>query len=313
MTQTAVDGPSDAQALSCLEVWGGNEPVDTALRVPGLDVWVYAVPFGNAKAGGDVHFVSSCGTGRIARMMIADVAGHGEHVADTARGLRGTIRRFMNHIDQRKFVAAMNRQFTELSQTGRFATAVVMTYFSPTGELTLCNAGHPPPLLYRRSTHAWQYLDDKAVGEEIENYPLGIVDDAAYEQFKMPLQAGDLLLCYTDSLIESVCRDGTLLGAERLLEIVKSISAGEATHAIHHLLAKLAVYGATLNDDVTILLARSEGRARGAGFFARLGAQFKFLGQVLTFQKNIPWPELSLRTLGIARSPAQSDHRPTKA
>src|SRR3954471_1641077 len=109
MAQTAdVDLTSDAQALACLEVWGGNEPVDTALRVPGLDVWVYAVPYKNAAAGGDVHFVSSCGTGRIARLMVADVAGHGEAVADTARTLRQLIRRYMNHIDQRRFVSSMN-------------------------------------------------------------------------------------------------------------------------------------------------------------------------------------------------------------
>ena len=77
-----------------------------SLRVPGLEVWVYAVPFANAAAGGDVHVVSSCGTGRIARLMVADVAGHGEEVAETARTLRGLIRRYMNHIDQRQFVAS---------------------------------------------------------------------------------------------------------------------------------------------------------------------------------------------------------------
>src|SRR6476659_5173179 len=100
MTSTAAP---NTEPLACLEVWGGNEPVDTALAVPGLQVWVYAVPFANASAGGDVHFVSSCGTGRIARLLVADVAGHGEAVADTARTLRGLIRRFMNHIDQRQF------------------------------------------------------------------------------------------------------------------------------------------------------------------------------------------------------------------
>src|SRR5689334_15143244 len=135
MTQAVtIEQTADSQALACLEVWGGNEPVDTALLVPGLQVWVYAVPYANSAAGGDVHFVSSCGTGRIARLMVADVAGHGQQVAETARTLRSLIRRFMNHVDQRRFLAAMNEQFTQLVQVGRFATAVVVTYFSPTGE-----------------------------------------------------------------------------------------------------------------------------------------------------------------------------------
>ncbi|HVT79019.1 MAG TPA: PP2C family protein-serine/threonine phosphatase, partial [Phycisphaerae bacterium] len=279
---------SPAEALACLEVWGGNEPVDTALRVPGLEVWVYAVPFANAAAGGDVHFVSSCGTGRIARLMVADVAGHGNEVADTARTLRGLIRRYMNHIDQRQFVRAMNERFSELTKTGRFATAVVMTYFSPDAELSVCNAGHPHPLIYQQATKTWRYLDTECGAEGIENIPLGITGDVAYEQFKVQLRPGDLVLSYTDSLVEAVCRDGSLLGTERLLELVQAVSAGAPTHVIHHLLAKMSVYGATLNDDVTLLLARCEGRSRGAGFLARLWAQVKFLGQVVTLRKNVP-------------------------
>ena len=247
-----------------------------------------------------MHFVSSCGTGRIARLMVADVAGHGTEVSETARTLRSLIRRFMNHIDQRRFVTAMNEAFTAMVQTGRFATAVVMTYFAPTGEFALCNAGHPRPLFYRKAANTWQYLDAKAdVGEaEIENIPLGIMGDVVYEQFSIPLEAGDLVLCYTDSLIEAECRDGTLLGEDRLLELVRTVAAAEATHVIHHLLAKMAVHGAaTLNDDVTLLLMRCEGKSHGAGIAARLWAQLKFLGQLLTFQKNIPWPEWSKRNI----------------
>lgn len=304
MTQLAAERAVEAQALACLEVWGGNEPVDTALAVPGLDVWVYAVPFANAAAGGDVHFVSSCGTGRIARLMVADVSGHGAEVSETARTLRSLIRRYMNHIDQRRFVTAMNEAFTGLVQVGRFATAVVMTYFSPTGEFSLCNAGHPRPLVYRRATHTWQVLDMNAeMGEAIENIPLGIVGDAAYEQFKVRLNKDDLVLCYTDSLVEAVCRDGSLLGEERLLELVRSVAANEPTHVIHHLLAKYSVYGATFNDDVTVLVMRCTGRSPGAGFFRRLGAQVKFLGQVASFRKNIPWPEWSRRNMLGAIAP----------
>ncbi len=296
MTQIAAHPPD---TLACLEVWGGNEPVDTALQVPGLDVWVYAVPFENAVAGGDVHFVSSCGTGRIARLMVADVAGHGAGVSETARTLRSLIRRYMNHIDQRRFVTAMNEAFTALVQTGRFATAVVTTYFSPTGEFALCNAGHPRPLAFSRAKNSWQFLDAESVqGAEIENIPLGIVGDAAYEQFKITLARDDLVLFYTDSLVEAVCRDGSLMGEERLLELLSSITADEPAHQNPHLLAKLNVLVcAILNDDVTILLLRCTGRSPGAGFFRRLGAQMKFLGQIATFQRNIPWPEWSKRNM----------------
>ena len=299
---TQVQDAPDTMTMACLEVWGGNEPVDTALRVPGLEVWVYAVPFGNSQAGGDVHFVSSCGTGRIARLMVADVSGHGAEVAGIARSLRGLIHRFMNHVDQRRFIRAMNRDFIKLGKEGRFATAVVMTFFSPTSEMNFCNAGHPPPLVYQRTTGQWRYVegaDDVRDG----NLPLGITGDVTYGQFKVDLRPGDLVVCYTDSLVEAVCRDGSLLGYPRLLELVRTISADEPAHWIHHLLAKMAVLGATPNDDVTLLLTHCTGHSHGAGLLGRLRALLKFTGQVLTLRRNIPWPEVSAKTISGAVPP----------
>ena len=92
---------------------------------------------------------SSCATGRITRLLIADVSGHGDVVAALGRDLRGLMRRYVNFLDQQKFVKAMNAEFVESSAANIFATAIVMTFFAPTRQLSLCNAGHPPPLIYR--------------------------------------------------------------------------------------------------------------------------------------------------------------------
>ena len=147
-----------------------------------------------------------------------------------------------------------------------------------TRELTLCNAGHPHPIIFQAVAKTWRYLDENAENAGIENYPLGIDSAAAYDQFKMQLKKGDLLLCYTDSLIEAECRDGTQLGSERLLELLNAIpmqTPDAATHVIHHLLAKFAVYGATLNDDVTILLTRCSGPSKGQASSNASGAEPK--------------------------------------
>ena len=59
--------------MQCMEVWGGNQSVDSGVVMAGLDAWVYCRPYAAvgadapAAAGGDVYFVSSCATGRIAR------------------------------------------------------------------------------------------------------------------------------------------------------------------------------------------------------------------------------------------------------
>src|SRR5215831_16948506 len=137
------------QQMSCMEVWGGSQLTNSGVAFGGLDAWVYSKPFGDAQRGGDVYYGSSCATGRITRLLVADVSGHGASVASTAADLRTLMRRFVNRLDQKEFVRVLNQQFTAASRVGVFATAIVTTFFAPTRRLTLCNAGHPRPSLYR--------------------------------------------------------------------------------------------------------------------------------------------------------------------
>src|SRR5579862_1080164 len=120
-----------AQHMQCMEVWGGSQLTSRAVEFGGLDAWVYSKPFGKAHAGGDVYYASSCATGRISRLLLADVAGHGKSAAATAADLRTLMRRFVNHLDQGEFVRRLNQQFAAMSNAGVFATAVVTTFFSP--------------------------------------------------------------------------------------------------------------------------------------------------------------------------------------
>src|SRR6202021_4002159 len=95
----------------------------------GTDVWVFSNPDGEAQRRGHVSYVSSCATGRISRVLLADVSGHGTAVASTAADLRTLMRRFVNRLDHKEFVRLLNDQFTEMSGHGTFATAVVTTFF----------------------------------------------------------------------------------------------------------------------------------------------------------------------------------------
>src|SRR6201981_1953810 len=173
-----------AQQMSCMEVWGGSQLTTRRVEMGGLDAWVYSKPFGQAERGGDVYYASSCATGRITRLLLADVSGHGNTVASTAANLRTLMRRVVNRLDQTEFVRLLNQQFTALSDVGTFATAVVATFFAPTQRLIVCNAGHPRPLLYQAAKKEWMFLGDEATDDEaINNMPLGIIDMTEYEQF----------------------------------------------------------------------------------------------------------------------------------
>ncbi len=293
-----------------MEIWGGNELANNSISMGGLDAWVEARPHENSAAGGDVYYLSSCATGRITRILLADVSGHGNQVAEIARTLRTLMREHVNHIDQRKFIRRMNEAFTAQSSSGIFATAVACTYFAPTGELSLCNAGHPPPMIFRAKSRRWQMLDDvDDPTPKGDNIPLGILDMASYEQFRVRLDDGDRVLCYTDSLVESRDETGELLGPAGLLSILNQMPDAPSGEFIPLLIESLKrhVGDSLAADDMTILLFATNPETAHSSFFTRAWAPIRVLGNAIKWRsdgtKRIPLPEFSLANLGGAIFP----------
>src|SRR5580658_8319498 len=249
--------------MQCMEVWGGSQLTTRGVAFGGLDAWVYSKPHGNAERGGDVYYASSCATGRIALLLLADVAGHGQSVASIAADLRTLMRRFVNRLDQTEFIRLLNRQFAEMSKAGTFATALVATFFSPTRRLIISNAGHPRPLLYRASERQWTLLSHDGAGTQAKprNLPLGVLDSAEYEQFDAELEPGDCLLTYTDALIESRDADGEMLGEDGLLRILRLLGDVAPEKLTGALLAEISErFPENLSeDDVTVLVVRANG------------------------------------------------------
>ncbi len=290
-----------------MEVWGGNQIVDSGVVMAGLDAWVYSKPFGGSGGGGDVYYVSSCATGRITRLLVADVSGHGAAVCDIAGQLRSLMRRYVNHLDQSQFVRSMNQKFAEISESGCFATAVVTTFFAPTNHLSLCNAGHPPPLYYCARTGEWSFLERGAArSADLANLPLGILDLGDYDTFDVRLGVGDLIVCYTDSLVEARTGAGDLLGAEALLEVIRTLDMTDPASLISRLLEGIcARTGMDLcDDDVTLLLFRPNGLHPRLPLSVRLLAPLRVAQGVIKSLRDgsraFPWPDLSLPNIGGA-------------
>ena len=305
-------GQQSAQQMSCMEVWGGSQLTTRGVEMGGLDAWVYSKPFGQAQRGGDVYYASSCATGRITRLLLADVAGHGNSVASTAANLRTLMRRFVNRLDQTEFVRLLNQQFTALSQAGTFATAVVATFFAPTQRLIICNAGHPRPLLYRAATGEWSLLGADPTTEEAtpNNMPLGIIDMTEYEQFDVELETGDCVLGYTDALIESRDADGAMLGEAGLLRILQFIGNVEPRLLTTTLLREIADrYPDNLTeDDVTVLVVRANGHKPRFSLKETLWAQLRFAGSLIRAlnprAERPPLPDLNVANIGGAIIPS---------
>lgn len=297
--------------MQCMEVWGGSQLTSQTVEFGGLDAWVYSKPFGNAQHGGDVYYASSCATGRIARLLLADVSGHGTKVASTAADLRTLMRRFVNRLDQTEFVRLLNQQFSVMSSAGTFATAIVATFFEPSRRMTICNAGHPRPLLYRAAQRKWDFLGHEGkAGSTPSNIPLGLIEISEYDQFDVELEPGDCVLSYTDALLESYDTDGAMLGEQGVLRIARLLGDIEPQNLTEALLREIAErYPENLSeDDVTVLLVRANGRPLRVTFREKLAALLRFsktfLGAIHPGAERPPLPDANLANIGGAIIPA---------
>jgi serine phosphatase RsbU (regulator of sigma subunit) len=240
-----------------MEVWGGNRQADRHIETTGLEVWIFSEPHQRDRLGGDVYYVSSCASGRITRVLLADVSGHGRDASKSATGLRELMRRNINIVQPTKFVRAMNRQFSEMESENRFATALVCSFFSPTGRMTLCNAGHPEPL-YRSQSKPWAPVSQQSAAESLSDFPLGIADEMHYSQTTLTLAPGDLLMLFSDALSESVDEEGNLLGTSGLLTLISSLDCSKPERLIQSLIDELQRKNPdnVMSDDATVLLVR---------------------------------------------------------
>ncbi|MEO1130126.1 MAG: PP2C family protein-serine/threonine phosphatase [Planctomycetota bacterium] len=282
---TSTTRPATSQHdMRCMEIWGGNRAIDSAISTVGVDAYIYSMPHAGDERGGDVHYVSMCMAGCVARFAVADVSGHGASVDAFARTLRGLMRKHINTPDQSRFVQALNDEFTQQSEAGIFATALLTSYFAPERQLIVSNAGHPRPLWYRAQSNSWAVLTESSDGllqEHAADLPLGVIEPTDYHQFAVQLHPGDRVLIYTDALTEARSPDGSLLGEAGLFDIVRLLDPSEPTAFLQSVRDALHSHrgGAEPDDDETLMLLASTGaEPRKPSLGERLGAISRMMG-----------------------------------
>lgn len=258
MTNQEVDQP---YRLACLELHGGNQAGTYSAELPGLAGWISCRPLG-ASGGGDLYYLSACSQGVIARIALADVAGHGEMVSSSAVSLRDALREHVDHWDQSTLIRRLNESILKGAPHSRFATAFLASFYRESGELLFTNAGHQPPLWYRAAAKEWSLLlDSTPHSREIADLPLGLIAGTSYSQTAVQLEMGDLLLLYTDGISESSDESGEQLGLDHLLSIARGLPVESAAAAGRGLLSAVERFrgSVTQADDVTVVALERRG------------------------------------------------------
>jgi sigma-B regulation protein RsbU (phosphoserine phosphatase) len=251
--------------VACTEVWGGNNIADEFVKLPGLVGLIHSKPAGPARTDGDVYYLSVCDKHVLSRVVLADVAGHGEAVAGTALKLRTLLKKYINTFDQSALMREINEAFRrENEDLAQYATAAVLSYYCRTGELIFASAGHPPTLWYHANQKTWDWLHEQTphAVKTVEGLPFGLIPGTEYEQTRVRLAEGDLLILYTDGITECADETAKELGYEGLLKLLRSLPVEPSIATASALVAAVEEFrGPTqcLDDQSVIVLQRTDG------------------------------------------------------
>ncbi len=165
------------------------------------------------QVGGDYFDILQLSPRRIG-FCIADVSGKGVAAALLMSNFQAMVRAlFTDKKDLKELVMELNRRVCQNTKGEKFITLFIGRYDCLTGHMTYVNAGHLPPLLNRRG-HVCELLSG-SIG-------LGMLDELpGIDEGEMRLHKGDLLVAYTDGLVEIEEAAGIGSNAEKLLEIMK--------------------------------------------------------------------------------------------
>lgn len=206
---SSVDTLTRQTGFTCGEVRGGNDIIHDHVELPGLRGVIYSRPCDGAS-GGDVHYLSKCGSGLMSRVCLADVAGHGSTVSAIGAEMHAHLRGSVDVIDERKVLARFNDRLAAKGLRA-MTTAVLATYYPPRRRLTVCYAGHPHGWLYRAATRAWQPLHlpvpPPVRKPAFIDMPVGTGFSPSWNRHRFGVVPGDRLLLITDGVLETMSPD----------------------------------------------------------------------------------------------------------
>lgn len=148
-----------------------------------------------------------------------------------------------------ELVSQLNKQVCANTAPEKFATFYFGLYNDDSRVLTYTNAGHLPPILMR---------EGKAERLEVTGTVVGAFPFASYEEKTVQLRPGDLLVAFTDGIVEPENEYGEPFGEENLVDLLARYGHRESNEIIARIMETVEQWtgSSELYDDMTLLVAR---------------------------------------------------------
>lgn len=218
---------------------------------PTMDSLSYSARCRQVRAlGGDFYDFMPLPHDRLA-LAVGDASGKGLAAALMMSNVQSSVRTAASFAggDGPAVVTAVNRQVHASSLEDRFATLFYGVYDGAKRRLQYVNAGHNPPMVIRR--------DGSIISLEAGGAPVGIFADSSYEQGTVELNAGDLILAYTDGVIEATNPEGSEWGVEGLQKAAIRSNALRADEIVDAIFTAMDEFSrGCQTDDATVVVVR---------------------------------------------------------
>jgi sigma-B regulation protein RsbU (phosphoserine phosphatase) len=223
-------------------------------RPPKLQRAEIAAQFLAARSiGGDVYDFLDYGSGRTA-LAVGDVSGKAAPAALYAALVSGILRSLApQHLSPAEMLEALNDQLQERKLDSQYVTMLMAVWDDSNQTLQIANAGSVQPV----------FVSSTANGPEVktiqaEGFPLGLFPNAQYEEFTLSTQPGDLIVFFSDGIVDAENATGEMFGNDRLNAVLQSQSHPTAASTAEAILKAVGDFqsGTDHFDDETVVVLR---------------------------------------------------------
>jgi sigma-B regulation protein RsbU (phosphoserine phosphatase) len=233
-----------------------------ARDVPGLDLATAYVPA--QELGGDFYDLLPYGVGRLAIAM-GDVSGKGTAAALYGSLAIGILRELVvnREATPAEMLSLLNGRLLAARLDARFIAMHFAVYDAALRELSIANAGGTLPLLVRGG---------EVTEIDVRGVPLGLLPNTEYDEIRLALNPGDIVVFASDGVHESMNTDLEEFGSDRLKSLLAEVAIADPGYTIAQRIVKAtdehAGVGRPPHDDRTLLILRVTNE--GAGDYSKL-------------------------------------------
>lgn len=190
-------------------------------------------------------------------IVIGDVTGKSVSGALVMSASRSIFRILSGeHLDIGRMMVKANSRLKKDITKGMFVALLYATLSPRERTLRLCSAGQTQPVLFSSKTG-----EASLVETEGDAFPLGVIDDADYQETRLQLEPGDKVVLYTDGIVEAMNGQEEMFGFDRLLEVVRDAKSLSAEALLHAITEKVNDFAGTAkqHDDLTLIVLTVDG------------------------------------------------------